>query len=76
MNIKGFIGRAEWYEARLDFDVYDWKDRLDWCKGQFGPASNATESKFEIFQPRWYQQFETIYFRDEKDYLLYILRWS
>lgn len=76
MNIRGFIGRAKWYKVSLDFDVVDWNDRLDWCKEQFGPASMAAESKFAIFQPRWYQQFETIYFRDEKDYMLYTLRWS
>ena len=34
----------KWYEASLDFDVVDWKERLDRCKEHFGNASMARVS--------------------------------
>jgi len=44
--------------------------RVKWCEQQFGPTVwwNSTA--------RWYRDGGYICFRDESDYVLYLLRWA
>jgi len=44
--------------------------RVQWCRNQFG-----SESLFSNYG-RWHRYKGYIYFNDELDYVLYMLRWS
>jgi hypothetical protein len=59
-----------WYSASFNLKDYDAVD--EWCEQQFGPQDRRPDS-----WSRWWHKFETsILFRDEKDYMLFVLRWS
>lgn len=64
------FSRANWYVAEYDnkhhFEV------LAWCSQQFGPYPARPDA-----WSRWFNMYsEKIHFRDEKDYVLFMLRWS
>lgn len=64
------FSRANWYVA--DFNWKDYDEVRAWCKKQFGP-----EPKNPDAWSRWIHKYEDrIHFRDEKDYVLFTLRWS
>jgi len=51
----------------------DWSDMEIWCLTQFGPTPNDG-----VWTPsaRWYMNNRKFWFRDEKDYIWFVLRWS
>ena len=64
------FSRAKWYEAEYDWIHYG--EVCEWCTKQFGPHPNQQDA-----WSRWDHRYEgRIYFRDEKDYVLFVLRWS
>lgn len=64
------FSRANWYVA--DFDPKYYYEVRKWCEQQFGP-----EPKNPDAWSRWIHKYEDkIHFRDEKDYILFTLRWS
>lgn len=64
------FSRAKWYVA--DFDTQYYFQVEEWCKEQFGP-----HPRFPDAWSRWVHTYETqIHFRDEKDYLMFLLRWG
>jgi len=78
-NPKYQFHRAKWFEYEM------WEpfpatrpvnqDRvqamLEWCKEQFGPANPLTDA-----WARWSVSYSIIRFRDEKDYIFFMLKWS
>jgi hypothetical protein len=63
------FSRAKWYEAKLPRDG---QAAFAWCVKQFGPEPKNTDA-----WSRWYFNVDrTFRFRDEKDYVMFILRWS
>ena len=44
---------------------------VDWCIQNFGPAPEKPDA-----WSRWFRSEFFFNFRDEKDYLLFLLRWS
>jgi hypothetical protein len=63
------FSRAKWYEAKLPRDG---QAAFNWCVKQFGPEPTITDA-----WTRWYFNVDrTFRFRDEKDYVMFILRWS
>jgi hypothetical protein len=63
------FSRAKWYEAKLPRDQ---QAAFNWCVKQFGPEPKNTDA-----WTRWYFNVDrTFRFRDEKDYVMFILRWS
>jgi hypothetical protein len=59
-----------WYQAYFDLKDYDAVD--EWCEQQFGKHPKNPDA-----WSRWWHKFEdSILFRDEKDYVLFTLRWS
>lgn len=64
------FSRAKWYVAE-----YNWvhQDEVhEWCYHQFGPHPQNPDA-----WSRWYNNYgEKIHFRDEKDYMFFLLRWS
>jgi hypothetical protein len=64
------FSRAKWYEA--DYDWIHYGEVCKWCTEQFGPHPTQQDA-----WSRWGHRYEgRIYFRDEQDYLLFLLRWS
>jgi len=62
--------RANWYVA--EFNIKDYTDVVHWCREQFGPHPRNPDA-----WSRWEHKYEDkIYFRDEKDYAWFMLRWS
>ena len=68
------FSRAKWYEAEFwDLSALpdtSLKSKSDWCKEQFGPHPKNPDA-----WSRWYISHTKIYFRDEKDYTMFVLRW-
>ena len=59
-----------WHQAQFDPKYYYEVDA--WCSQQFGPHPRHPDA-----WSRWWHKFEdSILFRDEKDYVLFTLRWS
>jgi hypothetical protein len=64
------FSRARWYVA--EFDLKDYPDVRLWCEQQFGPHPRYPDA-----WSRWHHTYsEKIHFAYEKDYVLFLLRWS
>ena len=71
------FSRAKWYEA--DREMVKTKsayvkfstEQFSWCVAQFGPAPDYPDA-----WSRWYMINDRYRFRDEKDYIWFMLRWS
>jgi len=64
------FSRAKWYEADHRYDDYD--EVIAWCTEQFGPRPRRPDA-----WTRWCDiHIDRIRFRDEKDYMMFLLRWS
>lgn len=48
--------------------------RLKWCEEQFGPGVDYGNAWLR--GTRWWRNKGYVCFRDESDYMLYLLRWS
>jgi hypothetical protein len=73
------LRRVKWYEYEM------WEpfpagrpvnqDRIQamlaWCIEQFEPANPITDA-----WARWSQSYSTLRFRDEKDYIFFMLKWA
>jgi len=55
-----------------DRTVVLWKDIETWCHRTYGPKGNAWYGGAE----RWYVNNSRIWFRDEKDLTMFVMRWS
>lgn len=64
------FSRAKWYVAEYSWMHHD--GVIDWCIEQFGPHPNAPDA-----WSRWHNPYsDQIHFRDERDYIMFVLRWS
>jgi hypothetical protein len=64
------FSRANWYVAEFDDKYYFEVDK--WCTEMFGPHPKNPDA-----WSRWIHKYENkIHLRDEKDYILFVLRWS
>ncbi len=64
------FSRAKWYQA--EFDIKDYHAVDAWCSKHFGPHPAYPDA-----WSRWWHKFEgSILFRDEKDYVFFMLRWG
>ena len=69
-NSSKYKFSRNWYQAY--FDAKDYFAVDTWCEQQFGPHPKNPDA-----WSRWWHKFEdSILFRDEKDYVLFVLRWS
>ena len=70
---KYSFSRAKWYESSLA--ISSTKAQImevnAWCSEQFGPIP-----RHEDAWSRWGQLGVRLKFRDQKDYVLYTLRWT
>ena len=67
------FSRAKWYEAGFGpADYLKVREVREWCVEQFGPEPRNHDA-----WSRWYHKnHNRIFFRDEKDYVWFMLRWS
>lgn len=64
------FSRAKWYVA--EFDDKNYFEVEKWCEEQFGPHPKNPDAWC-----RWFHRYsEKIHFRDEKDYVFFMLRWG
>jgi len=64
------FSRAKWYQA--NFDTINYHEVEQWCTEQFGPHPKQPDA-----WSRWWHKFEdSILFRDEQDYFLFVLKWG
>lgn len=64
------FSRAKWYQA--EFNDKEYYEVLAWCEQHFGPHPTNPDA-----WSRWWNKFHnSILFRDEKDYVLFMLRWG
>jgi hypothetical protein len=63
------FSRAKWHEATISFK--DGPAIWEWCTERFGKQDKNPDA-----WSRWYIAINTIRFRDEKDYIMFVLRWS
>ena len=70
------FSRAKWYVAEINDNSLwrlskEYNDMIEWCTEQFGP-----HPKYKDAWSRWWVGHGDIRFRDEKDYVLFVLKWS
>ena len=77
---KHKFSRAKWFEAKRSPSVpgSDWpagpaysREQYSWCVTQFGPSPLHPDAWC-----RWHMIYDRFRFRDERDYILFTLRWS
>jgi hypothetical protein len=59
---KIFVKRFE------SIEMSQWSDMVDWC------YNNLYHGGY--YEPMWHHQYPSFYFTDEKEYTLFLLRWS
>lgn len=62
------FSRAKWYTAHIEHNKPGLRT---WLREQFGPEPKVADA-----WSRWRITPWTIYFRDEADYVLYVLKWE
>jgi hypothetical protein len=69
-SLKYKFSRAKWYVAEFDSRMY--QEVREWCAEQFGP-----QDQYPNAWSRWHHlHANKIHFAYEKDYVLFVLRWS
>jgi len=63
------------YTTKLPEDR-GWRDRLEWCAEQFGPATAMSYGNAWLKGARWWRLNDLICFGDEQDLTFYMLKWS
>ena len=73
--VKYKFSRAKWHTADLGSGVWrlsrEYNAIIKWCTEQFG-----AHPKHQDAWSRWWVGIGCINFRDEKDYLMFLLRWG
>jgi len=70
MAKDSFKFSRKWYQAHFDVEQYFEVDA--WCEEQFGPHPRQPDA-----WSRWWHKFEdSILFRDQDDYMMFVLRWG
>jgi hypothetical protein len=71
------FSRAKWYEAErpghASWNTFsnEYHEILNWCIENFGPHPKRPDA-----WSRWSMGVSTVKFRDEKDYVLFQLKWA
>jgi hypothetical protein len=64
------FSRAKWYVAEFDDKYYF--EVEEWCAEQFGPHPRHPDA-----WSRWHHTYsQKIHFRDQEDYIMFVLRWG
>jgi hypothetical protein len=63
------------YTAKLPKDR-GWRESLEWCEQQLGPATAMSYGNAWLKGARWWRLNNLICFRDEKDLTFFLLRWT
>jgi len=69
--IKFTLTHADWHMGDLWNTGHDMNEVRQWCAEQFGPIVKVPDA-----QDRWQNNTSLFLFRDERDWLWFVLRWS
>lgn len=62
------------FQKRFDVNSVDmfrdgrWAEMIQWCQDHLYHGG--------YYEPNWTAQYPTFYFDDEKEYMLFLLRWT
>ncbi len=67
------VGTSKVFVKRFDHlspfnNDAQWARMLEWCQENLYHGGH--------YEPNWHAQFPSFYFRDEKEYTMFLLRWS
>jgi hypothetical protein len=69
------FSRAKWHTVDISNSIYplgrEYNEIIKWCTEHFGKHPNKPDA-----WSRWWCGVGAIYFRDEKDFVFYKLRWA
>jgi hypothetical protein len=68
--LEGTVLGARYYCVQPTW--HHWDEMIDWCVNTYGPTQTIWEEKCA----RWYANNAKIWFRDEADRTLFLLKWS
>ena len=57
----------------------EWGTQVRWCDEQFGATTSSLDfagKRMGLPNERWYANGQHFWFRDEADYMWFLLRWS
>lgn len=69
-SIHNQILRTHPYCYERDITRFDDLDVIEWCEQMFGLSESEDDNT------RWLTTFRGYYFKNEKDFILTVLRWS
>jgi hypothetical protein len=61
------------FDTRAGIENWNWEEwdkRVDWCLKHFGSGGAYAARE------RWWADYPTFFFTEEKDYVFFTLRWS
>ena len=65
------IQKKQRYVVKFKGTLYHCRDEMIyWCREQFGPHSPSYKN------PRWSEDWNGFYFKNESDMMVFMLRWS
>ena len=68
-DLGELAGTSRLFVKRFDgIDLQRWKEMKAWC------GENLYHGGY--YEPMWHVVYPTFYFRDEREYTLFLLRWS
>ena len=62
------------FQKRFDVNSVDmfrdgrWAEMIAWCQNHLYHGGH--------YEPNWHAQYPTFYFNDEKEYIMFLLRWE
>ena len=76
-TIKPIFNDTEYRAYDMIETSKTWDSMVEWCVNMFGPVS-IDVTKPGIWNPDqpWYANNAKFFIRDEKNYMLFLLRWS
>jgi hypothetical protein len=75
----GKVYGSEYYYASCNVEQYEW------CRTHFGEPSKVStdvNGRWYLYDPslinesKFFSPYHTVWFRDEKDYMLWVLKWD
>lgn len=67
-SVAGASTRKVFVKRFDSVSMAQWQDMADWC------YNNLYHGAY--YDPNWHHQYPSFYFADEKEYMLFCLRWS
>lgn len=68
-NSEVSVGTSKVFVKRFDFAAAEhWDEMIAWCRNNLYHGG--------YYEPNWSVEYPSFYFRDEREYIAFLLRWS